>query len=494
MASSNFTDTTTVDFVPGNRSLYPHGTNENGFNDMHYTDYGHNHSNGTSPDYQTSYEDYLYMSYPFERPVYLYIWEILVICTCLVNIVVISILLRKNMRSATNIILAAIAMSDSLTGLTTLPTYIMVYLSLEEPPNYDDTDFQDMYMYHTYGMSESAVTGNSTSDYIHEMDGRDMYVLSKALCRWFMISKLFISQSFHTMSIYLTLCLGIQRFIAVASPFSARALTTQKALITCICIALLAPVFHIYHFFDEKAQNGMCEWSLEDEGCESGCIYLWVMFFMRQFIPCCVLSIFTILFVYELRQGEVNIRGMNSKKGQIARRVVENRRIAIVVTAIVIVFLISEIPYGFFMLYNAIAKTDNNGENINLKRNREIHLAYEILLVLSFQANFFIYVLFNRKFRKYLKKMLLKPFRIVVSDTRRASTTSSNMSRSTLRQTELMSMKSPHSSDKMNHSISNSITDKSNVESTAFMNSVSADITQSSQHDRDEVSALKATV
>ncbi|KAL4220884.1 hypothetical protein ACF0H5_019150 [Mactra antiquata] len=455
------------------------------------------------------YDDFTYICYPFEQPVYLYVWEILTIIVCIVNILVVSILLRNKMRNPTNVILAAIAISDSLTGMSTLPTYIMVFLKYEPPISLDDitpdifetngeypiyeTPFNthnisynhyagvvdngsDNDIPHYYGISYDFLPpGEGPFDNNQESFGGSH--LSKSLCEWFMISKFFISKSFHSISIYLTVFLGVQRFISVAVPFRAQSLTTKRAVLICVLISVLSPFLHVYHLTAEKAVGGVCEWSFK-KGCQGGCIEMWVMFFLRNLLPCGTLLVFTVLFIRELHKGESTIRRMDSTRGQIARRVIENRRIAIIVTAIVIVFLIPEIPFGFYLLYNAIEQTTNDGENLDLETNRAVHLSYELLLLLSFHANFYIYILFNRKFRRFLLKIFVQPVRKWMGDTRRISISSSR--RDSNRRTEQMSLRSNSSTKTKNVQV---LQDPPHKEPSVFMNSASVDITQTSHQD-----------
>jgi len=94
---------------------------------------------------------------------------------------------------------------------------------------------------------------------------------------------------------------------------------------------------------------------------------------------------------------------------QVTRRENENRRITIIVIPVVIVFLIHEIPYGVFLLASVIGK--HTKAVFDLEKNRAIHAAYDLLLVISFQANFYIYTFLNRRFRDGLRRMLLIPRR-----------------------------------------------------------------------------------
>ncbi|KAL4220885.1 hypothetical protein ACF0H5_019151 [Mactra antiquata] len=454
-------------------------------------------------------DDFAYTGFHFEQPVYLYVWEILTIIVCIVNILVVSILLRKKMRNPTNVILAAIAISDSLTGISTLPTYLMVFLKYEPPISLDNITpeiFEKMGDYPIYGPPYNThnilynhyagvVDNESDNDIPHHYGKSCDYLLSegapfpygennqvtyggsslsKSLCEWFMISKFFISKSFHSISIYLTVFLGVQRFISVAVPFRAQSLTTKRAVLICVLISVLSPFLHVYHLTAEKAVSGVCEWSFK-KGCQGGCIEMWVMCFLRNILPCGTLLVFTVLFIRELHKGESSIRRMDSTRGQIARRIIENRRIAIIVTAIVIVFLIPEIPFGFYLLYNAIEQTTNGGKNIDLETNRAVHMSYELLLLLSFHANFYIYILFNRKFRLFLLKTFVQPVRKWMGDTRRISISSSR--RDSNRRTEQMSLKSNSSTKIKNVQV---LQDPPHKKPPAFLNSESVDITQTS--------------
>ncbi|KAH3818508.1 hypothetical protein DPMN_120229 [Dreissena polymorpha] len=378
------------------------------------------------PHYE--YEDYMYEAFAFEKPIYLFIWEILVIITALVNVLVIIVLLRKKVRNPTNMILAAIAIADTLTGLVTLPTYIMVYQNFEKA--FGSEHYSDVLTNET-----EISAGDYYDENINMHNGTiyeavDGYKLSKSLCTWFMLSKFFFSKLFHTCSIFLTLFLGIQRFVSVAYPFK-KIFTSRTVIITCVCIFILSPVIHIYHLFNEKAERGLCQWEIDD--CKEDCAYLWAVFFIRHFIPIALLTVFTILFIIELRKTKF----VGGSREQVARRDSENIRITKIVISILIVFLLPEIPYGVFLMMSVINKHTNTA--FELERNRAIHAAYEIALVVSFHANFYIYTFLNRRFRSGLKRTVLYPIRRVMGDKYRWSVSSSSPNSRTTAQSSLVS-------------------------------------------------------
>lgn len=341
--------------------LYPY--------DYYDAAYGYcNYSYGNDIMYNNNI--YFYKGFDFERPVYLYIWVALIILTTLANILVMIVLQRKNMRNATNIILIAVAISDSLTGLVTLPVTVHAY--------------------------QQYVAGD--------------LALTKEWCLAFMVIRYFVSRSFHTMSIWLTVVLGFQRLISVLFPFRAQIMfSIRKTLVIILIVMFLSPFLHIYHAFDNKliehpGGGGSCEWKVETP-CKESCVYLWLVILLMHFIPCLMLTICTAIMVNMMRKTTKKMKDsqMIANKANLHRRSVESKRITCIVVAVVIVFLIPEIPYGVFLMVQLSLK--HSGKRLLLlKTSREIICAYEILLVLSFQANFWIYLIMNRRFRKGLAR------------------------------------------------------------------------------------------
>lgn len=341
------------------------------------------------------YEDEaIYEGFHFETPLYLYVWPLLVFITVLANIIIIMILLQKKMRNTTNIALAAIAITDSLTGLVTLPTYIMVYSKFKPAETYDyPLHEMEMEFNGSYNFVYNDSTNPGLSDDNVYPAPLSAFLMTPNLCEWFMISKFFLSQSFHTMSIWLTVYLGIQRYCYVKFPFlSLRLFTVKKTVIACVGIAILAPVLHIYHVFNRKhTDHGMCEWKREEE-CGVGCAYLWISLFAKQLLPCLVLVIVTVTFVAGLVRGNKTLQDTISP-----RRAEINRRISFIVLMVMIFFIIPELPYAVFLSY--VAVSGHIGKPMDLETNRLSHAIYEVLMLISFHSIFWILTIFNKRFR-----------------------------------------------------------------------------------------------
>ena len=374
-------------------------------------------------DYE--YDEYVYQAFGFEHPIYLFVWEILVCVATLIGILFTLTLLQKKLRGVTSYLLCAIVVADCLTGIVTLPTYIMVYKRLEKGVHYftdydyNDTSFNQSDQYTStnglgsiYSREEDASKHESagTDNYYNQQSTYDAYILDDKLCEAFMISKFFLSKAFHTFSIWLTVFLGVQRWLSVRYPFTApRWFTIKKTFVICFAIVILSAVLHGFHLFHKKAVEGFCAWKLWDDCSGGSCVQFWATFTLRHFIPCVILSVTTGLMVKSLVKSSFkSTRTKSIKKFQSGSEVLEDEHqlVSRIVTAIVIVFLITEVPYGIFLFYVSLERTFNNNNNNNLATNRAIHATYEITMALSFNANFCIYTIFNRRFRGELKRLI----------------------------------------------------------------------------------------
>lgn len=319
------------------------------------------------------YEEDYYETYPFEQVLYMYIWTFLVTVTSLTNVVILCVLLRKRMRNPINCIFVALALSDSLTGLVTLPSYITVFQV------YQRTD----------------------------ENSQDFCAITKDQCKFFMLSKFFLSKLFHTISIFLTVLLGCQRFVSVAIPFRSKAiLTTRNTAIICIGIFVMSPLLHVYQITEKNSENGICRWSVEEDCRGNQCIYVWIIFVVRHLIPCTIVTTVTVLFIMELKKGEIQFKRTGSSRSQMSIRKTQNNRITRLVIAIATVFLIPEIPYGLFLFARSI-RTEMGKPVIDMRINRIVHAVYEISLVLTFQAHFYIYIILSHKFHSELKGIVI---------------------------------------------------------------------------------------
>lgn len=64
---------------------------------------------------------------PYKLVVYGYVMPVLVLLTVVTNCLVCAVLLRHSMRTPTNVILVAMAVSDMLTGVSTMPAFVKFF-------------------------------------------------------------------------------------------------------------------------------------------------------------------------------------------------------------------------------------------------------------------------------------------------------------------------------------------------------------------------------
>jgi len=110
-------------------------------------------------------------------PIYGYVSPPLILLTILTNSLICVVLLRRGMRTATNLLLAAMALSDMLTGLCPLPCFVYFY---------------------TFGANSDWVPYRWCAAYATLTDR--------------------LPTVFHTASVWLTVALAVHRYICVCKP------------------------------------------------------------------------------------------------------------------------------------------------------------------------------------------------------------------------------------------------------------------------------------
>ena len=110
-------------------------------------------------------------------PIYGYISPPVILLTIFTNTLICVVLLRRGMRTATNMLLAAMALSDMLTGLCPLPCFVYFY---------------------TFRANRDWIPYNWCTAY---------FILTDRL-----------PTVFHTASIWLTVALAVHRYICVCKP------------------------------------------------------------------------------------------------------------------------------------------------------------------------------------------------------------------------------------------------------------------------------------
>lgn len=319
-------------------------------------------------DYTSNYEvyesGYFMEIYPFEITVLGYLQPTLVLLTTLTNLFVVGFFLsKKNRGKPTNLLFVSIALSDTLTGVTLLPNSVEVY-------------------------------------------AKDVYMLSEAWCNAYMLLRLYVSPVFHTVSVWQTVVLGIQRYLCVCHPFiSGRICTFWKTFVSIVVMYCGAIILHTYHLLNNNLGHFRCRWNIEVP-CAESCVYLWFCLVLQHLMPCLLLVLLTFVTLRELNKAQKRVSSMSlhRKIRKNSNRSTQDRIITITATLIVICFLIPELPHGIYKLVFVIYQ--HSGVHILPYENHVIISVYEIALIVSYNANFWIYCIMMHDFRFKLLKLL----------------------------------------------------------------------------------------
>jgi len=327
--------------------------------------------------------DFYLKIYPFEIETLGYARPMLIFLTILANIIVVWYFLKKQRRGrASDLLFLGIAVSDTLTGISLLPNSFMVYMPK------------------------------------HEM-------LSEFECDTFMVMKLYFSRLFHTVSIWQTVGLGLQRYLCVCHPFiSGRICTFWKTFAGIVAMYCLAALMHIYQLLDEKAKdNGSCRWEM-DHPCKDACLYMWICIILMHFLPALLLIGLTIRTLFALNKAHRRVSKISATYKNKNRRSKE-KIITITAVMIVICFLIPELPHGVYKLYVLVCVYNPTIDRLSVEDHHIFTSVYEILLLASFHANFWIYCAMMYDFRQSLIQVFtLTPLKQGVARLRSLSTSS----------------------------------------------------------------------
>lgn len=306
----------------------------------------------------------------------------------LANTMNIIVLTRKDMISPTNAILTGLALADNLVMIDyivyAVHNYILVQRSMEEKYSYPWA----------------------------------VYVLIHS----------HFTQVFHTISIWLTLTLAVWRYLSVAHPLSSRGWCTLNRALIAIAIAYIgSPILCIptYLTYTIRDKNIIENNPLFPESNETVKVYLvdesemaknnkalikinfWTYSVIVKIIPCLALTILSYCLVSALvnareRRDQLKRNRSATKNSSSGGEEGEGRhtdRTTIMLLAILILFLITEIPQGILVLLSGILDDDDNDAFF-----RNCYTAFnevmDILALINGAINFILYCAMSRQFRQ----------------------------------------------------------------------------------------------
>ncbi|KAK3594158.1 hypothetical protein CHS0354_026570, partial [Potamilus streckersoni] len=262
-------------------------------------------------------------------------WEVhpylsLIVCTfgIATNIANIIILTRKKMLSSINTILTGIAISDIITMVEYIPYALHFYIL---------TDIGDLPKRHTLGWST---------------------YLAVHSC---------LSNTTHTISIWLGVCMAIVRYIFIRSRGnSGWNLDINRACILVAVIYTVSVIVFIPNYITTEVQPSFHATSnttiyriknLEIHMRNTSIINavnVWVFITVGKIVPCCLIAIFGGLLLrtlQESRQLAENLKGPSSTE-----RMKQHERTTSMLLAIIAMFILAELPSGILAVVSVFVE------------------------------------------------------------------------------------------------------------------------------------------
>lgn len=326
-----------------------------------------------------------------------YIAIIVCILGIIANLLNIIILTRRNMTSATNNLLSALAVSDGLTMLAYLPFAIRYYVM--------------------YGI-----------DYSPERNtyGFALFIMFYAC----------FSVVVHSVSIWLTVTLAIFRYLFIRYPGQgAQLCSLKRANLAIVLTYIITFIFCIPNFVTLKIihMNQTSEiidessivrnvsetlWSIsfKKETSNEQFVYFmnfWIQAVIVKLIPCIALTVLSLLIVYTMKKVEKKRQLLFSKpKGESAKveddsgRIAKTNRTTRMLLAVVFLFLLTEFPQGILNMLCGIIPYFQGAYYDPLAE------IVDILALINNGINFILYCTMSKQFRDTFVQVFLNRVRV----------------------------------------------------------------------------------
>ena len=203
----------------------------------------------------------------------------------------------------------------------------------------------------------------------------------------------------QTGSVYLTLAVTLERFVAVCLPFRARSLCTYgRARYGVICVAIFATVYNLPRFWEVKwvttyypylnaSITNVEKTELRNHPTYISVYITWAYLIFMYFIPFSCLAIFNLLIYRQVRIA-------NLERSRMSRQ--EQKEIGLATMLMVVVIV--------FFLCNVLALVVNILEAFN-QEFIQLNSLNNLLVTFNSSVNFIIYCIFNDKFKRIFCKL-----------------------------------------------------------------------------------------
>lgn len=249
--------------------------------------------------------------------------------TVINNSLVCIVLLKPHMRSPTNAILVAMALSDMFTGLFPIPIFMHFHAT------------ERFYEWVPYNW-----------------------------CYPIQMFSLHLPTIFHTASIWLTMALAIQRYIYVCHSFKARTwCTIRNVIYGTVAIYVVSTLTHITRFFEGYNVDTEIPSKTHPDHYVSACvfryqsflegnldlyfnIYFWFRVVFINLMPCVSLVVMNALLIYAMRVARIRRKQLlRQNKNSESRKLKESNCTTLMLVTVVGLFLLVEFPLALLIIF-----------------------------------------------------------------------------------------------------------------------------------------------
>nr|XP_011441138.2 sex peptide receptor isoform X2 [Crassostrea gigas] len=288
------------------------------------------------------------------------------------NVFNITVLTRKHMRTPVNLILTWLAVSDIITMLSYLPFA--------------------MHFYCIYPADANKSTEKNSEGWM-----------------LYMIFHINLAATTHTVSIWLCVMLAIVRYLHIRSPTKANSMRLQRIkqsrygiLFIYVSSALiLVPNYMSNKLLPDVLPDSnetiyvLRDLNLGKNDTETMVlINVWIYAFTAKLVPCLLMLIFGSLLIYNIHVKIRQRRKILQISGASSLRLSEHSRTTKMLLAVIILFLLTELPQGVLIILSACV--ENFYDQVYLLLGDVM----DIVALVNNAVNFILYCSMSTKFRE----------------------------------------------------------------------------------------------